>query len=153
VFSHVDEQVGEGHRYTTDNWNGYPAARRRVLDALQHRRAQNPVIFSGDIHAFIAANVGAVPENPDSAPLATEIVSTSISSDSRPQQQFEDWLKENPNLVLAEGRYRGYVALRLSPQRLQADLMALDDRDNPESTQRVLQPLVVEAGMPKIQRA
>ena len=95
------------------------------------------MIFSGDIHAFIAANVGAVPEQPDSAALATEIVSTSISSDARPQQQFEEWLKENPNLLLAEGRYRGYVALRLSPQRLQADLMALDDHDNPESTQRV----------------
>jgi alkaline phosphatase D len=153
VFSHVDEQVGEGRRYTTDNWNGYPAARRRVLEALQTRRASNPVIFSGDIHAFIAGNIGVAPDRPDSAPLATEIVSTSISSDSRPQQQFDEWLKENPNLLLAEGRYRGYVALRLSPQRLQADLMALEDRDDPQSAQRVLQSLVVEAGMPKIQRA
>jgi alkaline phosphatase D len=153
VFSQVDEQIGAGHRYATDNWNGYPAARRRVLDALQRRRVKNPVIFSGDIHAFIAANIGTVPDQPDSMPLATEIVSASISSDARPQQQFEDWLKENPNLLLAEGRYRGYVALRLSPQRLQADLMALDDRDNPQSAQRVLQSLVIEAGVPKIQRA
>jgi alkaline phosphatase D len=153
VFSHVDEQEGQGRRYTTDNWNGYPAARRRVLDSLKKSHARNPVIFSGDIHAFIAGNVGAVPEQPDSDPLATEIVATSISSDGRPPQQLDGWLKENPNLLLAEGRYRGYVALRLSPQRLQADLMALDDHDNPESTQRVLQSLVVEAGVPKLLRA
>jgi len=153
VFSQVDEQPGEGHRYSTDNWNGYPAARRRLLDALQRRHARNPVIFSGDIHAFIAANVGIAAEQPDSTPLATEIVSASISSDARPQQQFDAWLQENPNLLLAEGRYRGYVALRLSPQRLQADLMAIDERDNPLSTQRVLHSLVVEAGVPRIQRA
>ena len=153
LFSHVDEQVGEGRRYATDNWNGYPAARRRVLDALQRRRASNPVIFSGDIHAFIAGDIGVAPDRPDSTPLATEIVSASISSDSRPQQQFDDWLKENPNLLLADGRYRGHVMVRLSPTQLRADLMALDDKDNPESTQRVLHALVIEAGTPKIQRA
>jgi alkaline phosphatase D len=153
VFSHVNEQSGEGRRYSTDNWNGYPAARRRVLGSLQRHHARNPVIFSGDIHAFIAGNIGAVPDQPDSAPLATEIVATSISSDAPPQRQFEDWLKKNPNLLLAESSYRGYAALRLSPQRLQVDLMALDDRDNPESTQRLLQSLVVEAGTPKLLRA
>ncbi len=43
--------------------------------------------------------------------------------------------------------------VRLTPQQMRADLMALDDKDNPESTQRVLHTLVVEAGRPKIQRA
>ena len=153
VFSHVDEQAGEGRRFNTDNWNGYPSARQRMLDALQSHRTSNPVILSGDIHAFIAADIGAVAEQPDSAPLATEIVATSISSDGRPPRQFDGWLSENPNVLLAEGRYRGYAALRLSPQQLQVDLMALDDRDNPESTQRVLQSLVVEAGTPKVRLA
>ncbi len=43
--------------------------------------------------------------------------------------------------------------VRLSPTQLRADLMALDDKDNPDSTQRVLHALVIEAGTPKIQRA
>ncbi|HMA11563.1 MAG TPA: alkaline phosphatase D family protein, partial [Steroidobacteraceae bacterium] len=153
VFSPVDEQPGEGRRYATDNWNGYPAARQRVLDALQRHRVRNPVVLSGDIHAFIAGYLRAQPGRPDSAPLATEIVATSVSSDARPQQQFDDWLRENPDLLLAEGRYRGHVSLRLSPQRLQADLMALDNRDDPQSPQRVLQSLVVEAGRPALLRA
>jgi alkaline phosphatase D len=153
VFAHMDEQVGEGRRYTTDNWNGYFAARQRVLDSLGRHRVDNPVVLSGDIHAFIAGNIRARPEQPDSPLLATEIVATSVSSDGRPQQQLDDWTQENPDLLLAEGRYRGYVALRLSPQRLQANLMALENRDDPESAQRVLQSLVVEDGSPRLLRA
>jgi alkaline phosphatase D len=152
VFSHVDEQPGEGRRHTTDNWNGYFAARQRVLDALQRHRVGNPVVLSGDIHSFIAGNVRARPERPDSPLLATEIVATSVSSDGRPQQQLDDWTRENPDLLLAEGRYRGHVALRLSPRRLQANLMALENRDDPQSPQRVLQSLVVESGRPELLR-
>jgi alkaline phosphatase D len=153
VFSHLDEQPGEGRRYTTDNWNGYFAARQRLLDGLQRHRVRNPVVLSGDIHAFIAGNVRANPELPDSPPLATEIITTSVSSDGRPQQQLDDWARENPDLLLADGRHRGHVSLRLSPRRLQADLMALENRDDPQSTQRVLQSLVVENGRPSLLRA
>jgi alkaline phosphatase D len=153
VFSHLDEQPGEGRRYTTDNWNGYFAARQRVLDGLQRHRVGNPVVLSGDIHSFIAGNIRARPEQPDSSLLATEIVATSVSSDGRPQQQLDDWVRANPDLLLADGRYRGHVSLRLSPQRMQADLMALENRDDPRSAQRVLQSLIVESGRPSLLRA
>ena len=153
VFSSVDEEPGEAQRFSTDNWNGYPVARQRVLDSLQRYRVQNPVVLSGDIHAFVAGNVRAIPERPDSAFLATEIAATSITSDARPPQQFEEWLAGNPDLLVAEGRWRGYVALRLSPQRLQADLMAVENRDDPASPLSVWKSLVVEAGVPQLQRA
>lgn len=152
VFSHVDEQAGAGRRYTTDNWNGYFAARQRVLDGLQRHQVRNPVVLSGDIHSFIAGTVRARPDLPDSPPLASEIVATSVSSDGRPQQQLDDWIRENPDLLLADSRHRGHVALRLGPRQLQADLMALENRDDPESAQRVLQSLVIESGRPELQR-
>ncbi|MET0717566.1 MAG: alkaline phosphatase D family protein [Pseudoxanthomonas sp.] len=153
VFSKVDEEPGENRRYAGDNWNGYPMARQRVLDSLQKHRVQNPVVLSGDIHAFVAGNVRATPERPDSALLATEIAATSVSSDPRPPRQFEEWLAENPDLLLAEGRWRGYALLRLSARHLQADLMAVDDRDDVNSGQHLLQSLVVEAGVPELHRA
>jgi len=54
---------------------------------------------------------------------------------------------------VADSRYRGHVALRLSRHRLQADLLALENRDDPESAQRVLHSLVVEDGSPVLQPA
>jgi alkaline phosphatase D len=152
LVSYMDEQPGEGARFGGDSWNGYPAARRRLLGALHRQQARNPVIFTGDMHAFMAGNIGAVPGDPGSAPLATEIIASSISSDPRPQPQLDDWTRENPNILLAEGRYRGYVDVRLSPKRLEAALMAMENRDNPASAERVLQSLVVEAGRPVLMR-
>ncbi len=144
LVSFLDEQPDAGRTFGGDSWNGYPAARGRLLRTLQQQRVRNPVIFTGDMHAFMAGNITAVPGDPTSAPLATEIVATSISSDPRPQAQLDGWLRENPNLLLAEGRYRGHVALRITPRHLRADLMAVDNRDSAASTLRTLRSLVVE---------
>jgi alkaline phosphatase D len=152
LVSYMDELSGEGRQFGGDSWNGYPAARRHLLDMLQRRRVLNPVIFTGDMHAFMAGNIGTVPGDPRSKPLATEIVATSVSSDPRPQQQLDGWTQENPNLLLADGRHRGYVSVRLSPRRLQADLMAVESRDDPASSQRILHSLIVESGRPELQR-
>ena len=51
LFAHFD-QSGDGPlAYWADGWNGYPAARARLLETLAQRKTSNPVILSGDIHA------------------------------------------------------------------------------------------------------
>ena len=51
-------------RRQTDDWNGYPAARQRLLGQLQQARVANPVVLSGDFHAFMAADLHADPARP-----------------------------------------------------------------------------------------
>jgi hypothetical protein len=41
VMAYVDETAGPGERFWTDSWNGYPAARRRLLDTPVARREQS----------------------------------------------------------------------------------------------------------------
>src|SRR5262249_45160824 len=38
--------------FWTDAWDGYPAARQRLLTHLYEARVNNPVVLSGDIHSF-----------------------------------------------------------------------------------------------------
>lgn len=153
VFSHLDEQPGDGHLYWSDAWNGYPAARQRLLDSLQRTRTSNPVVLSGDMHAFLVGNVNAIPEQLDSPVVATEFLAASLSSDAREQSLLDGWRAGNPNLQLVEGRHRGYVSLRLSPEWLTADLIAVDDVKDPASPCRTLQTFMVEAGRPGAQVA
>lgn len=40
-----------------DQWPGYPAARRRLLDGIVERRLDNVVFLSGDVHLHWGANV------------------------------------------------------------------------------------------------
>jgi alkaline phosphatase D len=150
VMSHLDEKSGNERVYSTDSWSGYPAARARLLATLQQRRVANPVILSGDLHAFLAGSINAVPEQLNTPAVASEFVVSSISSDPRPQDQLNGWRAENPNLQIAASGH-GYLSLRVAPQRLHVDLIAIDDADNPASSRHKLHSCVVEAGNPRIQ--
>jgi alkaline phosphatase D len=150
MFSHVDETPGDANTYWSDAWTGYPAARQRLIDALMQSRSANPVILSGDLHAFVAGNVNAIPDQLDTPVVASEFVATSISSDSRPQDSLDAWRNNNANLLLMDGRNRGYLAVTLSDKRMQVDLIAVDDVSRQTSNRQIMRSFVVEAGRPGV---
>ena len=51
MFGMVDRTAGEDSRYAMDQWPGYLAERRRLLEFMSDRRVSNPVILTGDIHS------------------------------------------------------------------------------------------------------
>jgi alkaline phosphatase D len=151
LLAHFD-QSGDGPRaYWADGWNGYPAARERLIAALA-RRSANPVVLSGDIHAFFVNDVHAVAGDPDSAIVATELVTSSISSQGPAQATLDRWLAENPNVRLARGDRRGYVRVVIAPDQLRADLVGVDDVARADSPTRVLASFDVENGKAGVAR-
>jgi alkaline phosphatase D len=148
VMAYVDEQPGPGERFWTDGWNGYPAARDRLLGALDATRARNPVVLSGDIHAFLVANLNREAANPGSPIVASEFTTTSITSQGLAQRLLDERRPENPSLLLLNSERRGYLRLDINRERMQTDLVALESaaqRDSPRST---MATFVVEAGKP-----
>jgi alkaline phosphatase D len=152
LFAHVDESPDKEVRFWADNWNGYPAARARLVDDLVAHKASNPVILSGDIHAFLVNDVNRRGDDPASPIVATEFVSTSISSNGRPQQGFDAWRPKNPNVHFARSDSRGYLRLSVKPDHLHADLMAVDDIRRDDSPVHVLAAYDVEDGKPGVVR-
>ncbi len=78
---------GDG-RFWTDGWDGYPAARSRLFDSLIKHRPGNPVVISGDVHTFYAADLKPdfnLPVSASNPVIATEFCGTSVTSSSRPQ--------------------------------------------------------------------
>jgi alkaline phosphatase D len=151
-FAHFDQSGEQPRRYWADGWNGYPAARGRLVELLAARTPANPVILSGDIHAFLVNDVNARADDPGSPIVATELVTTSISSQAAPQQSFDSWRKENPNVRLARSDYRGYLRLGVRPERLHADLIAVDDITRADSPTHVLASFDVADGTPGVVR-
>jgi alkaline phosphatase D len=152
LFAHADESPDKDVRYWADNWNGYPAARARLVEQLTTRKARNPVILSGDIHAFLVNDVTARAGEPDSGVVATELVATSITSNGRPQKGYDAWRPKNPNVHLARSDVRGYLRLSVKPERLHADLVAVDDIKRDDSPTHVLAAYDVADGKPGIVR-
>jgi alkaline phosphatase D len=145
-MAQFDQKPGPGRLAWTDGWDGYPAARARLLSNL--RNAANPVVIGGDVHAFHVAQLKEDFDDPDSATLASEFLGTSITSQGWPQERVARFLPDNPHVLMAESRYRGYTRVEVTPQRWLADLRIMEtvrERDAPCST---LASYVVESGKP-----
>ncbi len=151
VFAHMDQAPGPETGYWSDGWSGYPAARRRLIDCIAERNIANPVILSGDIHAFLANEVHAQPADPDTPVLATEFVTTSISSPGPRQAVLDSWVPENANVRFARGEVRGYVRLSLDAQSVHAEFVGVDDASRADSGTHVVTTFDVAAGEPGLQ--
>ena len=78
IMSRIVVPLGPAEGLNLDQWDGYPAARRRLVDQL--REVDNPVVITGDIHASGVGVVTADPDDPATPAVVPELVGTSISS-------------------------------------------------------------------------
>ncbi len=146
LMARTDQKPGPGSSFWTDGWDGYPAARSRLLGALAERRVPNPIVIGGDVHAFYAADLKLDFDDPGSPAVATEFVTTSISSQGRPQERIAQILAESPHIQLADGRRRGYTRVTLSRDRALVEMQAVDTVKLPTSPISTLATFVVEDG-------
>jgi alkaline phosphatase D len=144
-----------GALYNTDQWDGYVAARARLLRLLAGRRVANPVVTSGDVHSAWVNDLKADFADPDSATVATELVCTSISS-APPRwlaRAGDALLAANPHLRHLDASRRGYTRCELTPELLRADLRTVDSVRRRASPVRTSASFVVEDRRPGATRA
>ncbi len=147
-MAQFDQRPGPGRRAWTDGWDGYPAARGRLLNHLLEKKVQNPIVIGGDVHTFHVCELKADFDDPKSPVLASEFVGTSITSQAWPQERVNRLLPDNPHILLADGRYRGYTRMDVSPKLLMASLRAVESVQQRESSCSTLASFVVEDGRP-----
>lgn len=143
-------------RFWTDGWDGYPAARRRLFDDLLRYRPANPVVLSGDVHTFFAADLRPdfMRAVSDANPVvATEFCGTSISSSGRPQVRIDQYLIDNPHLKFGRSDRRGFVMMEVTPAATQFRFQALDDVSKADSGLSTIARFVVADGVAGVVRA
>ena len=149
LMAQLDRKPGPGQQFWTDGWDGYPAARRRLLDYLGQRKPANPIVLGGDVHSFWVADLKPDFDDPRSPVVATEFVGTSITSQFRQRQEGLDaLLADNPHIRLGNGTRRGYVRVEITRQRLRADLRTVRSVTQPGAEADTLATFVVEDGRP-----
>ena len=132
---------------STDSWDGYPAARARVLGSLARHAPRNTVLLGGDIHQNYVCEVRTDAQQLQSPVLASEFCGTSISSRSGTTQDKVDAIvRHNPHVLLARCDLRGYGLADITPQRWTTDLRVLDDPLRADSGASTLARFVVEDG-------
>ncbi|GAA4418049.1 alkaline phosphatase D family protein [Acidovorax lacteus] len=143
-------------RLFADGWDGYPAARDRLLQAVANASPRNTVLLGGDIHQNVVARLHAqvVDGGQMAGPvIASEFCGTSISSRTgATPAQMDALVRQHPHLLLARPDKRGYGVAEITPRRWTATLLAVDDPMRADSAVAPLARFVVEDGRPGPQR-
>lgn len=136
-----------------DQWDGYPQARRRLLDLIRSKEIADVVVLSGDIHAAGAGVLKTDGVNGPATPVAVELVATSISSEGLAARIGIDPGGLSPSifgLAYAELTHRGYCRCTVTPERWTTEFMIVADVTDPTSSTSVAATATIERGTPAI---
>ncbi|MBS0519414.1 MAG: alkaline phosphatase D family protein [Proteobacteria bacterium] len=144
----------EGKRtYWADGWDGYPAARRKLLDAVAASPVRDTVVLGGDVHSFWATDLKPDFEASSSPIVATEFVGGSVTSQGFSDKQLQSMVRDTPYIRYARGGQYGYGHIALEPKAATVSFRMLDDVCDPRSGISTPVRFAVEAGDPGVKRS
>jgi alkaline phosphatase D len=150
LMGRSDQRPGPEEGWWTDGWDGYPAARRRLLEAVRASEARNPIALGGDVHAFYAGELHEDFDRPGERPAMLEFVGGSISSQGPSQAWVDRRLADNSNLRWGAGGTRGYARMDIGRGVARVALRAIDDVTDRGSACRTLRSFEVREGSGRI---
>lgn len=140
--------------YSSDQWSGYLAARRRLLSHIQDAGMTNVVTVCGDAHRHFASDL--LQDDGDGRIISSEFLATSITSGSDGLGETDAFHHNtralNPHLKAMIDR-RGYVLCDVSRDHWRGDLKILDRVMTPDEPIRTHSSFIVERGQPGLQQA
>lgn len=139
---------GPKTRYWTDTWDGFPAARDRLTEALATYRPANAVVLSGDYHSFWINDVKRDAADPYSETVATEFVGASITSPGPSYEGLMSVMPNNPQIRFFDSRVRGYMAIDITREQVTTRNRAVSDVRDPQASISTLNTWVVQNGRP-----
>ncbi|MGP3988467.1 alkaline phosphatase D family protein [Streptomyces sp. 3N207] len=154
----------EGLAVNTDQWDGYADDRRELLTHLRDNRVTDAVFLTGDIHTNWANEVPLrAADYPEEAPVATEFVITSVTSDN-----LDDTLHVAPDTLsgVAETAVRaanrhvrwvdmdshGFGVLDVDAARAQLDYFVLSDKADKFATASLRRSYRTASGSQRVER-
>lgn len=136
--------------WSMDKWDGYPADRQRVLEAMRDSGVSNPVVLTGDIHSNWVARLLEDFDDEASRVVATEFAGTSLTSGGNgvPQSPLgARALPTNPHFDFYNSQ-RGYALVDVTPERWRTRYRIVPEVEVPGGTVETLADYVVENGSP-----
>ena len=139
-------------RFSSDPWDGYPAARDRLLDAIASNGLGSCVVLSGDAHAAFACDLKRDFGDRRAQPIATEFCGTSITTRGRSQAAIDAILRDNPHMHFGDSRHRGFIVVDVNPDSCIVQLRTIQDPTDRHTSVSTAANFRVDAGRPGAQR-
>ena len=158
MFGHF-ETLGEDGMYQAlnlDQWDGYTAARSRVLE--QFALTSNVLVLTGDIHSSWVMDLTPVPHTAGYDPatgdgsVAVELVTSAVTSPGLVGPLGETLammaMEQNSHMHYVNLGQRGYFVLDITGERAQADYFLLDGVEVDEGAQEWAVSYAIPDGVP-----
>jgi alkaline phosphatase D len=152
-FGDLARPMADGDGAPLDSWNGYIAARNRVLRMFSDR-PRNLVVLTGDVHNHYAGTLHA-DGRPDGRVVGAELVTSSITSGGDGQETtpvYDSILARNPNIVFSNNR-RGYILCEAAADVWQAHYRVVPYVSKRGAVLETRASYSVEAGNPGLHRS
>lgn len=113
-----------GRSVYSDSWDGYPRARERLLHGIAEAGVRDVIALGGDVHRHVAAHLRLRPNDPHSPVVASEFVTSSVTTRGLPETVMSVIRYANPDLAHARSDERGYALIELRPQAARCEFRA-----------------------------
>lgn len=145
-----DRDPGPATEVPLDTWDGYTAARKRLMRKLAKHRQQNPIVLTGDSHINQAAELHVRADDVDSPRATVELCVTSVTSggDGEPSEYRTDAFDaENPAVKFWD-YHRGYVRSRVMTDHTLNEFRTVPYVSRRGASASTLAAFAVESGSP-----
>ncbi|MEE4200228.1 alkaline phosphatase D family protein, partial [Erythrobacter sp.] len=113
----LDRMPGPDRTENLDSWAGYMTPRNRILGQISELGRDSVIVLTGDEHQNYAGELHIDGQRPGKAPIATEFVSTSITSggDGEVQRSSTVAIQAENECLKWHNSQRGYVMCDVTP--------------------------------------
>lgn len=116
----------QGAYANTDQWNGYPVGRTRLLERLRDDGISNLVVVTGDVHTSWAMDVtlddGSYDAETGQGAVGVEFVAPGITSPGElPPELIDAFVESSPHIYYTNVVDRGYLVLDVREDKVQSD--------------------------------
>jgi alkaline phosphatase D len=149
LLAELEHMPYEDERYWNDAWDGYPLARKRLLNDVVQTKLSNPVFLTGDWHSTFVNDLKLNFKDPRSKTVATEFVTPAITTggDGTPYgPYYSPMIPYNPHIKYYEGDRRGYFAAKVTSQHMELDLRFVTSVEDSTGVGYTERSFVVEDG-------
>jgi alkaline phosphatase D len=143
-----DRTAGPVETFDFDNWDGYRAARQRLLASLG--RVRNPVVVTGDRHATWISDLEQDFYDPASPTVGAELTGTSITSGGDGSREvfhatYDPIMVDSPHWKFIDNG-RGYLRCDIDRSRWLTDLRTVSTVRSQQATVSTFASFVTEDG-------
>ena len=146
IMAQFDYDTGDSVAVNHDQWDGYSAARQRILEHIARKKTRNPVVLSGDWHSSWVNDLKLDWADEQAPVVASEFAGTSVSSGCGWADDVEAALPVNPHVKFFDGTKRGYIRSKITRDRWVSDYRAVASAADRESPATTLTSWVVDNG-------